>query len=111
MRAWTIVGLSLLVGACAGEPEDTGSSPVIQEPVWPEVWEYQTFCWFQDENQCKLSGGEPVGDERVNCIDVEDTYDCVTDALNDLGDDGWLLDLPDRSFPDDAVVYLMYRPG
>jgi hypothetical protein len=103
-------GLACLAG-CASGPGEDSAGPVPAESGWPDEWEYTTFCWFDSRNQCKLSDGTPVADERVNCIHEDDTYDCVTNALNDLGAEGWRLDLPDRSFPLHSVVYLMYRAG
>jgi hypothetical protein len=108
----TRVWMALAMAGCVPVADETDTAATgVEEPAWPEVWEYATFCWFADTDECKLNDGTNVGDERVNCVGEEDTYECVTDALNDLGAEGWRLDLPDRSFPDNAVVYLMYRAG
>ena len=52
-----------------------------------------------------------MGDEQVDCIEVEDTCECVVEALDELGGDGWRIELGEDSFPQQARVYLMWRSG
>ncbi len=56
------------------------------------------------------SDGTKAPGARVDCVGEEDSYGCVTDGLNELGADGWLLE-PTENFPDAHVVYPMSRPA
>ncbi len=111
MRSWLALLVVPALSACAAPDSDTGDGVIVEvEPVWPEAWEYRAFCWYQDEDGCKYNDGEKTPGARVDCVDVADSYGCVTDGLNDLGADGWFLE-PTENFPDAHVVYLMTRPG
>jgi hypothetical protein len=98
---WLVVSLA----ACAPEPEPTEP---VEVAVWPEEWDYRSFCWYYVQAGCKTDAGEPLGDERVNCIGKDDEYACVVDALEDLGEDGWHLEIGE-AFPEYHTVYLLVR--
>ncbi len=94
------------------QPTGTNADVVYMEPTG---WEYAGFCIRDADGQCDDNGAyESNGVYVADCLsenDVGPYTECVMDALNELGSDGWELLSPGGEVTglDSNVVYVLKR--
>lgn len=93
----------LLLSSCyADELEEIKAE--LENPEWPQAWEYASVCFQRYDMQCDYSGV----DSTINCTNGS-YVSCVDDTLSQLGAEGWRVELGEDWYPASNRVYLMYR--
>ncbi len=99
---------------CVTDTQPTGSNPEVVYMA-PTGWKYAGFCIRDADGDCDDNGAyESNGVFVADCLsenDVGPYTECVMDALNELGADGWELLAPGGEFTglESNVVYVLER--
>jgi hypothetical protein len=101
--------LMTMLAACAPTKDQMEYTNSQLEAIQSPTWEYSSVCFMNDDDDC-WDDGFASAIHTVDCAgdDFGDYEDCVVHQMNQLGTDGWRIDV--EGFPADGYVYLLWRP-